>query len=55
MIDMTAAEHIVRAASRCVQVLTERIQADPTNPIVPDLQHIAAMAQQIINDAKDGQ
>lgn len=53
MIDLTSAEHIVRAATRCVEVLAARIAADPSNPIVPDLQHIANMAQQIINDAKE--
>lgn len=50
MIDLNSAECIVRAAHRCVEVLAARIAADPTNPLVTDLQHIADMAQQIIND-----
>ncbi|MDN4644966.1 hypothetical protein [Arthrobacter sp. PsM3] len=50
MIDLQSAECIVKAATRCREVLLERIAADPTSPIVPDLQIIADAALELSTD-----
>ena len=49
MIDLNSAECIVRAATRCREVMLARIAEDPDSPLIPDLQTIADQATQLIN------
>lgn len=50
MIDLNSAESIIKAATRCLEVVTARIAADPTSPLVPDLHIIADQARALIGD-----
>ena len=54
MIDLASAECIIRAAHRCVEVMAERIAADPNSPLVPELQLIADHAKYIITATERG-
>lgn len=50
MIDLASAECIIRAATRCREVMLARIGAEPGSPLIPDFQAIADAAQALITD-----
>lgn len=50
MIDLDSAAAIARAAQFAHHVITAQIAAEPSNPIVTDLQRIADMAEQLVNE-----
>lgn len=50
MIDLDSAAAIARAAQFAHHVITAQIIAEPTSPLVTDLQRIADMAEQLVNE-----
>jgi len=49
-IDHSSAASVVKAANRCRDVLTARLDADPDSPIAADLQILADAARAIAAD-----
>lgn len=49
-IDLASAASVVKAANRCRDVLTARIEADPNSPIATDLRILADHAAAIAAD-----
>lgn len=50
MIDLDSAAAITRAAHFAHSMITAQIAAEPTSPIVAELQRIADMAEQLVNE-----
>lgn len=50
MIDLASAAAVSRAATRAHELLTAQIVAEPSNPIVAELQRIAAQLQALVKD-----